>query len=374
MNKELTIRPGALSSAVEYVARWLNARPTNPIHACLMLRADGGQLTVSAFSDTATARATADYDGDADGDVVVSGRLLAALVKTFPEKPITVQEEDGELVIESGRYRVGLPTMPAEDFPQLPDTAPIAGWVNGDDLATAVRRVAFAADTNAARIPLLGIHIAYRDDVLILTTTDTIRAARTSVKWHSNSTPEQPTLVLAQTLRDAMDGFQDSDEVAIGLLGDSVFSLDTPTRTLVVSSTLRGEFPAEPLDRIMSNPTAADFTVQPKDLIAPVKRASLLNNKDQMAVRVDLTSNILTLGVGTNAGHSGEEIDVQYDGPDCTLYLNSNYLIEAMQSAPAGSVRVAFNPNTINPVVLTSPDNNTWHHMLKPIRPPGGTK
>ena len=84
---KLQVERDPLAEAVAWTARALPARPTAPVLAGMRLQA-GSELTLSTFDYEVSAQATIPVQADEPGTVLVSGRLLAEIVRSLPAKPV----------------------------------------------------------------------------------------------------------------------------------------------------------------------------------------------------------------------------------------------------------------------------------------------
>jgi DNA polymerase-3 subunit beta len=117
------------------------------------------------------------------GRCVVSGRLLDALVKSLPPKPVTIDVSDEQMTLTCGPVRATLPLMPAEDYPSLPVAPEPIGQINAQQFAKEVGRVLPACDitgTIASLPALTGVHIAFGDHGLIVTASNRYQLATNS--------------------------------------------------------------------------------------------------------------------------------------------------------------------------------------------------
>ncbi|MGH3803470.1 MAG: DNA polymerase III subunit beta, partial [Pseudonocardiaceae bacterium] len=146
---KIRVERDALADAVAWVARSLPARPAVPVLGGMLLEAgagaDGESLTVSGFDYEVSARVELPAAVNASGRVLVSGRLLADITRALPAQPVDVTVDGARAAINCGNARFSLPTMPVEDYPQLPQMPQRAGSVPGDSFAEAVTQVAVAA-------------------------------------------------------------------------------------------------------------------------------------------------------------------------------------------------------------------------------------
>ena len=196
-----------LADAAAWVARSLPARPPVPVLGGVLLEAmsgsSGDRLTVSGFDYETSARVELDATIGDPGRVLVSGRLLADITRALPAKPVDVVVDGARATISCGNSRFSLPTMPVEDYPQLPAMPQIAGVVPGDVLAQAVQQVAVAAGRDDTLPMLTGIRLEIDGPRLTLAATDRFRLAVRELEW----TPEDSglttaVLIPARTLAD----------------------------------------------------------------------------------------------------------------------------------------------------------------------------
>lgn len=375
MTFTFTAPAGALAAAVKYAARWITTKPTIPAHGGLLfeLPAFGDRLSIFGFNENATGRATLDIDSNDAGSFVVSGRLLDQLVATFPDKPVTFELDDSHVSVIAGRWRGTLPTMSVKDYPALPGLAPLAGTIDGSVLADAVERVGAAASRDLTKqVELCGVHITFGDDdSLTLMATDTYRGARVVAGWKPGDDRcvyGEQALVLAPTLVDAVEAFDGDLEVTIGW-DAGAFSLSTPDRSLTVRTLNPKNFPVGGLGPIFEQGRPAAFVVKVKDLALPLKRADLLRGKDADQVLLRLSENLLTIQSSSEtAGGGDEEIDVEYAGPDTEILVRSATLQGALHTTPGDVACIAFAPGVPKPMLVTSPADPAWRHILVPLK------
>ena len=113
-----------LADAVAWTARALPLRPSAPVLAGLLIEAgsiDGADgLQLSTFDYETSARATLNADVSAEGRALVSGRLLADICRSLPNKPVDMAVDGAKVTLTCGSARFSLQTMPVEDYPALP--------------------------------------------------------------------------------------------------------------------------------------------------------------------------------------------------------------------------------------------------------------
>jgi DNA polymerase III subunit beta len=374
----ITVGPQAFASAVGWVAKWVTARPVAPVHAGILLEVGPGALTVGAYGENASARATVELADPAPlpaepQRAIVSGRLLADLAATFPAKPVVISGEGDDFVhIKVGRWSGTLPALPEQDYPTLPGALPTLGTVGGDAFADAARRVGEAAGKDVTKGPLFsGVHIEFTSDDLTLMATDRYRAAREILGWR----PEEgarggmpiEVVTLGSVFTDAAASFAGPDDITIGCDGRSL-SLTSPSRSLTMQL-LGGEYSVDTVRAWLGGQAtyAARFTVN-DDIVKALRRAALMRGKEG-PVRLALSPGLITVAASETElrQEGGEEIDAEYDGEEIVIGFNPDYLADALASAPGDTVDMTFT-DPRNPVYFTVPGNDTWRHLVGPVR------
>ena len=237
-----------LADAAAWVARSLPARPPVPVLGGVLLEATSGpsgdRLTVSGFDYETSARVELDATIGDPGRVLVSGRLLADITRALPAKPVDVVVDGARATISCGNSRFSLPTMPVEDYPQLPAMPQIAGVVPGDVLAQAVQQVAVAAGRDDTLPMLTGIRLEIDGPRLTLAATDRFRLAVRELEW----APEDAglttsVLIPARTLADVAKTLAGAGPVELALsAGDGMLGITGGGRR-ATTRLLDAEFP-----------------------------------------------------------------------------------------------------------------------------------
>ena len=124
-----------LADAAAWVARSLPARPPVPVLGGVLVEASSGpageRLTVSGFDYETSARVEIDATIGDPGRVLVSGRLAGRHHTRSAAKPVDLVVDGSRATINCGNSRFSLPTMPVEDYPQLPRDAAARGHRRG---------------------------------------------------------------------------------------------------------------------------------------------------------------------------------------------------------------------------------------------------
>jgi DNA polymerase III subunit beta len=385
---KLRIERDVLAEAAGWAARALPARPVVPILAGLLLEAsdDGAGLTLSCFDYEVSARVSVSADVAEPGSALISGRLLADITRALPDRPaeITGDAAAGALSLTCGSAEFTLVTLPAGDYPALPQQPPPAGTVDGGELAAAVAQVARAAGRDDTMPMLTGVFMEIDGETITLAATDRFRLAVRELRWR----PARPglrasALVPARTLADAARTMTPGTEIAISLTaagdpgadgtaenqaGQGMVGFEGGGRRLTTRLLgsefvpYRSRFPAEP---------AARATVRPAAFTDAVRRVSLVaDRQSRLLLTFGRDRVVIEAGSGDGA-RAVEEDEAKLDGSDgFATGFNPQYLLDGItaagaQGAGADAVTLAFTTPG-KPVVISG--GSAFRYLLAPMR------
>jgi DNA polymerase-3 subunit beta len=379
-----------LADAAAWVARSLPARPPVPVLGGVLLEATSGasgdRLTLSGFDYETSARVELDATIGDPGRVLVSGRLLADITRALPAKPVDVVVDGARATISCGNSRFSLPTMPVEDYPQLPAMPQPAGVVPGDLLAQAVQQVAVAAGRDDTLPMLTGIRLEIDGSRLTFAATDRFRLAVRELEW----SPEDPALstsvlIPARTLADVAKTLAGAGPVELALsAGDGMLGITGGGRR-ATTRLLDAEFPR--FRQLIPAEHTSAAVLESAALVEAIKRVQLVTDRVAQ-VRMEFGDDGLRLAAGGDeVGSAEEELPCELDGAPLVIAFNPAYLLDALGALHTAKARLTFTtpnrPALMRPVPPpataegeNAPDvdveqESGYLHLLMPVRLPG---
>jgi DNA polymerase-3 subunit beta len=362
-----------LAEAVAWTARALPARPALPVLAGMRLQA-GEDLTLSSFDYDVSAQASLPVAVEEEGDVLVSGRLLAEITRSLPPRPVEVHTDGARTILTCGSAQFSLLMLPAEDYPALPDMPPAVGTVESDVFAAAVAQVATAAGRDDTLPALTGVRIEIEADTLTLIATDRYRLAVRELRW-SPAKPDLSAAVLVpgRALADTARALTAGAEVSIALAlpgenGDGMIGFEGGGRR-ATTRLLGGEFPR--YQALLPDQVNATAELPAALLSESVKRVALVAERNT-PVRLSFTPGQLLLEAGTgDEAQAAETLEASYEGDDIQIAFNPQYLLDGLTVMDSDTVRISFTAPA-KPAVITgkpaadqAPD---YRYLLMPIR------
>ena len=381
-----------LADAVAWTARTLPIRPSAPVLAGLLIEAgsfengDGSQgdgLQLSTFDYETSARATLNADVSDEGRALVSGRLLADICRSLPNKPVEMSIEGAKVTLTCGSARFSLQTMPVEDYPTLPQMPEARGTVSSSVFSHAVAQAVTAAGRDDMLPVLTGVRLELDGDAIAMLATDRFRLSQRELTW-SPSAPDidASALVPAKVLADTAKALVGGSEISIALstpgsgggAGEGIIGFEGNAGGGIRRTTTRlldGDFP-----KVRSLFPSEHLTVARVDraqLVDSVKRVSLVAERNT-AVQLAFSDNVLTLDAGSGEeAMASESLEANITGDDITTGFNPAYLLDGLTAIESPFVELAFTQAS-KPVVLSGVDSldgdadTAFRYLLMPRR------
>jgi DNA polymerase III subunit beta len=374
---KLQVERDPLAEAVAWTARALPARPTAPVLAGMRLQADS-ELILSTFDYEVSAQATIPVAADEPGTVLVSGKLLAEIVRSLPAKPVDLTTDGTRTTVQCGSAKFTLTLLPVEEYPTLPDMPEVTGTVGADTFASAISQVAVAAGRDDTLPALTGIRMEINDDALTLIATDRYRLAIRELRWNPiagglNTAVLIPARVLGDTARALTSGAEVSvalaaagDNPGEGIIGFEGAGRRTTTRLL------SGEYPR--VQQLLPAEYSAVAELPAAPLADAVKRVALVAERNT-PVRLTFSSSEVLLEAGTgDEAQASEAIGASFDGDEMQIAFNPQYLLDGIGAVDSDVARISFTTAT-RPAVITGKSEGEgtpdYRYVLMPIRSAG---
>jgi len=355
-----------LADAVAWTARALPVRPSAPVLAGLMIEAgsiDGADgLQLSTFDYETSARATLNADVSSEGRALVSGRLLADICRSLPNKPVEMAVEGPKVTLTCGSARFSLQTMPVEDYPTLPAMPESKGKVKSELFAHAVGQAVTAAGRDDMLPVLTGVRLEMDGSAISMLATDRFRLSQRELEWDpSTSDISAAALVPARVLADTAKSLTGGSEISIALSssgsGEGIIGFEGSAGGGVRRTTTRlldGEFPK--VRSLFPSEHLTTARVDRAVLVDAVKRVALVAERNT-AVQLAFADGVLTLDAGSGEeAMASESIEAAINGDDLTTGFNPQFLLDGLGAFESPFVELAFTTAS-KPVVLSGVDS-----------------
>jgi len=340
---KLTIDRMSLLRPLGHVQSVVERRNTIPILANVVLRAEEGELSLTATDMDMDIATEVGCSVMTSGTTTMSAHLLYDIARKLPDgAEVEIAVNDGHAMVSAGRSSFRLPTLPVEDFPAISSNElPVNFSLTAADMRDLIDATRFAISTEETRYYLNGIYIHKAESgELCAVATDGHRLAMTRQALPSGAA-QMPSIILPRKavseLRKLLDDFD--GDVLIGLSETRAEFRFGVVR--LTSKLIDGTFP----DYTRVIPVGNDriMQVDVSAFSAAVDRVSTIASEKSRSVKMGLRSGVLTLSASnTDASSATEELEVSYDGPEMEIGFNARYLLDIAGQVNSDMVEFAL--------------------------------
>ena len=350
------------------VSRAVSTRGTVQVLSGILLRAEGGTITLAATDMELSLRTTLEARVAGDGAVVIPGKPFTELARLLPESDVTIEykPEEGTVQIVSGSYKSRLHVFNAEDFPRLPAVDAQLHAIDREALLETVDRVAKSASRDESRPVLTGILVRFEAGKLVMVATDSYRL---SVKETAltEAAPELEAIIPARALTE----LSRLGSPSLGGRGDTI-DLGVHENHVVFGTgdawlttrRIDGQFPN--YRQLLPDTFEVELTLPKAELADVVRRAAVLALRNS-PLRLRLAAGELTISAQTqDVGETQETMPAAYSGEEFLIGFNAEFLRDGIDSIVGDDVKLKL-INPLRPAILEDAAGD-FTYLIMPIR------
>jgi len=331
---KVTLERTDLLKSLTHVHRVVERRNTIPILSNVLLRTDGGALSLKATDLDVEIVEMVPAMVDLPGATTVPAHMFYDIVRKLPDGSQVVLEttsDDATLEIRAGRSRFTLQMLPESDFPDL--TAgefSHAFQLTAGDIRKLIDTTQFAISTEETRYYLNGIYLHTVDGPagtkFRAVATDGHRLAQAEVPAPAGAQGMPGIIVPRKTVGEIQKLLETPEnEVQIEL---SETKIRITTGPIVLTSKLiDGTFPD--YGRVIPQGNDKEMRVDRDEFKEAVDRVSTISSERGRAVKLSLADGRMVLTVNNpDSGSATEEVAVEYASEAMDIGFNSRYLLD----------------------------------------------
>src|SRR5512132_283318 len=373
MEAEAVVAQGALKAtcsrdeltrALGIVSRGVSTRTTVQILAGILLQASGEKLDLAATDMELSLRTSLEAQVEAEGSVVVPGRLLLELARLLPGEEVSIEHklEEAAVEVRSGSATYRLHTYNAEDFPRLPDAAAADRHeVDREMLLETVARVSRSASRDESRPVLTGVLMRFEPGKLVMAATDSYRL---SVKETATegSVPELEAIVPARALGELVRIAQAGEGIELGVHENQV--IFATGDALLTTRRIDGQFPN--YKQLVPEAFDHELSLPREELLDVVRRVAVMAQRNS-PLRLRFGDGELTVSAQTqDVGEGRESLPVSFSGEPLEIGFNAEFLRDGIESVSSEQLRMKL-ISPLRPAVLQG-ESDDFLYLIMPIR------
>jgi len=329
----VTVERSHLLKSHGHVHRVVERRNTIPILANVLLKGDGGNLTLKATDLDLEVTETVPAEIGQGGATTVPAHILYEIVRKLPDgAEVSLDTGEGtQLALKAGRTRFTLQMLPETDFPDLAiGEFPTRFSLPAEALRKLIDRTQFAISTEETRYYLNGIYLhvvtVAGKTMLRAVATDGHRLAQAQIDAPSGSEKMTGVIVPRKTVGEIQKLVEEPDgEVGVELSDTKVRFTIGPV--VLTSKLIDGTFPD--YARVIPQGNDKILKVDLSEFAGAVDRVSTISSERGRAVKLALSDGRMVLSVNNpDSGSAIEELGVDYPADALEIGFNARYLLD----------------------------------------------
>ena len=366
-NGLLDIEVKVLRAALADVAGAVEARNTIPILSNVLLTVTPNALTIAATEMDVWVTRHVNVEAGKGFSVTAEAGTLRRVVDKLPaDARCVLTLKDGKLSIVAGRSRFQLPTLPVDNFPQMPSKDWHAEFEMPAILLSSVfDRVAHAISTEETRYYLNGVFVHAIEAELRFATTDGNRLARVRQPVPDGAA-EIPDIIIPRKVVKLLDPllarYEGSVDVRVGAGSIRVEVGETTIQAKLID----GTYPD--YSRVIPTDHKSTLSIEREALIAAIGRVTTVSDDKARAVKVEFERDRATLTVqSAEKGQGTEEIACKWSGNPLTIGFNAKFLLDTLGHLTADVIEGRFGDSAA-PVLWRDGEDSPALFVVMPFR------
>lgn len=340
---KFTVTRNSLLNELNLVQGVIEKKSTIPILSNILVEASGEHIDIVATDLDVTIRCGCPASVTTEGTTTISARRLFDIVRLLPDGAdieLTLLENDW-VELRSGNSEYKIVALPKDNFPSIPESAPMTAQISGSLLRSMIQRTMFAITQEESRYSLNGALLALLPGEVRMVATDGHRLALVSKSMELPGLDiEVRALIPRKTLIEILKLIGDQDAM-IEFGRDENHLFFSVGNKRLVSRILAGQFPNYELVIPRENDK---FIVAPsKSFGEGIRRAAIMSDEKLKAIRLSFKTGALELTAScADAGESREVLPVEYEGETLDIGFNPLYLLDFIGACGSDSISIAI--------------------------------
>ncbi len=356
-----------LKSGLGIVGKIISPNNTLPILNNFLLKTDNGMLKISSTNLEIAITTLIRCKVEEEGEFTLNAKTAIDLVNSLPNKNISLLSKQGVLEVETENYHTSIKTLPAEEFPLIPQVETGGGYkIMSENLKKALDSVIFATSTNQTQPEISGVLMVLGQKTLKTAATDRYRLAERKLNLEDQNEDEKMVIIPHKTASE-ISRLCGGYKGVVGVVVTETQIAFAFNETLLVSRLVEGQFPD--YKEIIPSEFLTTIVTLKTGLVNALKAAAIFSqnsNSVQFNYLPEKNSLVLTAENG-DLGKSVVEVPSEISGQAGTVMLNYKYILEALQVVEGEKIEIKL-INDSSPAVFFPVSDNGYLYLVMPIK------
>lgn len=362
-----TIPQHVLIKPLEQAAAAISNKPSLPILDGILFKVTKDQMTVVGGDGYTTIKANIagdSYQADADWSFVLPHKKIVESVKRM-EGDISFMASDKEIQIQSGRSKMVLTPIDAEEYPPHDNVKGQQIQMAGKQLKDLVAKTIFAvAEPKEQTTILTGLYFKFSGSHLQIIGCDRHRMAFLNEKIEGTADTEASLVVKREDVDKIVKLVGDKEKIEM-TFGNSQIQVKTGEVT-IVARLLEGAYPEVAKSIPVQHNTT--LTVKTREFYKALEFASIIAREEKTRIVKMTVGNEIEFQASGSGGAANRF--VEYDkifGDGFKVAFNSEYVMDTIKAIDHEFTTIHFVENG-NPIIFRGEDRQEETFLVLPYK------
>ena len=340
-----------------------------PILNNILIKVENGNIELAATNLEVGIKTTVRGKVEEEGRITVPAKILTEYVGLISgNENITLETQEDKLKISSHGWQTKIKTNPAEDYPLIPEVENRKNVkIKINKFKDMLDQVLFAASFDETRPELTGVLVWFKNNELILTTTDSYRLAEKKVDLEHGLSQEEKIVIPIRTMQELARILDDDEENEVQIFIEENQVRFSFQETSLMSRLIESEYPD--YKQIIPVNFATEVEFNTSEVIKAVKASSLFAKTGIFDITLSFIKDELTIkSINSQVGENVIKIKTQ-GGQETPVEVvfNYKYLLDGLNNMKSEKTKIFINTSN-TPVVFKPANNKNYTYLIMPIK------
>ena len=358
-NKDLIVKE--ISIAQEIII----SRNSISILSNVLLEANNNTLTIRATDLKVGFETRIPVDVAQSGSTTVFCDKFLSILRSLPEGDIEFSEDaDNRLLINPlfNKIDFQLKSISADKYPELQDISDDSYFqLPQKELINMIEQTVFAVSDDETRYYMNGVYLEHEDNTLSMVATDGRRLSFIKTVFDQEHINFDPVIVPTKILHLVKKLSSGEGMIALAVTDNNIFvKFDNQKLS---SNLIKGQFPN--YKRVIPESQEYEVNINRLQLMEALKRVSLLVEQKSRRIFLNfIPGTVIINSEESEIGIAKEEVDCNFQGPETSIALNYQYLIDPLKVIDDEEVIVKFTEANKAITIVPISERNLFHIVM----------
>ncbi len=354
-----------IKNAISQAEKITGKNLTLPVLSSILFTASGKSLKLRATNLSLGVEIEIPAKIEEEGVMAISGSVLANVFSNVSQNDnVSLEGEDGNIIIKTKKSRIKLKGQPHDDFPTIPLVSGTTFEIDSKKLTDGIKSVYYSSSVSDIKPEISSVYIYSNEDNLVFVSTDSFRLAEKKIKV--KNLPEiQGILIPFKNIPEIMRVFGEYSGTLKVCFNKNQISFSSDN-VYLTSRIIDGVFPD--YRQILPKESKTEAVILKQDLLNALKLSNIFSDKfNQVNLTIKPKEKLFELSSQNNdIGENKTTLDSAISGEDIELGFNYKYFLDCFQSITTDSVSIKFNQAS-HPMVVSGVSDNSFLYLIMPM-------